>query len=198
MRRLREIVEQAERAKRDEVTKIMADWEGVYKELEELYFAARSEAERKSELLQRSQRDLDLANASIAQMSEEQQKYTRNIEWMKQRLDATRSGTGSAILGAFGSGTTREDANGSWGLKGSASSLRAHTPCSKFKPDQHTVDTACNPVSGHSRRTTFEFEYEGVGAGAVDARTGRFNRALNGSLDSTKATLSLSAQKSIH
>lgn len=38
---LRERLEEAERSKREEVLKIMVEWEGVYKELETLYFAAR-------------------------------------------------------------------------------------------------------------------------------------------------------------
>ena len=30
-----------------QVTKVMAEWEGVYKDLEELYFTAKEESERK-------------------------------------------------------------------------------------------------------------------------------------------------------
>jgi flagellar biosynthesis chaperone FliJ len=50
----------------------MLEWEGVYKELETLYFAAKEEAERKTETLQRSKRDLDVANESLKQLSDNQ------------------------------------------------------------------------------------------------------------------------------
>ena len=48
-----------------QVLKIMAEWEGVYKELETLYFSVKDDAERKTEALTRARRDLDFANASV-------------------------------------------------------------------------------------------------------------------------------------
>eukprot|EP00802_Teleaulax_amphioxeia_P007509 Tamp_07515.p1 GENE.Tamp_07515~~Tamp_07515.p1 ORF type:complete len:297 (-),score=63.23 Tamp_07515:855-1745(-) len=93
-------VDLLEHLKREEVTKIMVEWEGVYKELEQLYFTAKEESERKTELLVRSKRDLDRANQTIAQLSDEQHRYTENIEWMKKQLDARRAGSAAVSSGA--------------------------------------------------------------------------------------------------
>ena len=89
--RMRARVEDAELAQRQAVANAMAEWEDVYKELERLYFAARDEAQRKGELLKRTQRDLDVANETLSQVSEQQRTYTQNIEWLTERLDASRS-----------------------------------------------------------------------------------------------------------
>ena len=46
----------------------MAEWEGVYKELETLYFSVKDDVERKTEALTRARRDLDFANESVRQL----------------------------------------------------------------------------------------------------------------------------------